>query len=99
MDDVAKFKAEQDRQTQLLVDAISEAINKAAEQFPVPMMNALASALVTVQGRILASVPAGPARKALRKAMEDGVSRAILAAQGTQGTCEVVMLGDKNKLN
>jgi hypothetical protein len=100
MDDMPKFKTELDRQTQILTDAINEAIMNAAEQFSVPMMNALAGALVTVQGRMLSSVPAGPTRKALRNSMENALSRAIVVAQGSAGTCLVVTIGhDKNKMN
>jgi hypothetical protein len=76
---VAERQAEEVRQVQAMAEAMHDAINACGKQFSLPMMNAVAGALVTVEASILATLDPRT-RKALRQAMERGRPRALAAA-------------------
>ncbi|TPM41562.1 hypothetical protein [Mesorhizobium sp. B2-3-4] len=93
----ASWKSEQDRQTlalseslQQTIDAFGKELSGAGRQ---PILNAVASALVCVTGAMLASVEDRCIRKELRRVMDRGLSRAIAANEGKQGSAQIVRPG------
>lgn len=94
MNKTRNHRQEEARQAQILADAIDKTIRETAEQFETPMMNAVAGALVTVQGHMLASVPTEH-RKAMRKAMEKRLPAAIAQAKPKSIACKTITLSDK----
>ncbi len=91
--DKEQFDAEQKRQTQALIVAMNRAAMETAKEFDVPMMNALAGALVALQAEMLSKVAAGRTRKLLRDAMERGLNRQIKKAEQGATLAEVIVLG------
>ncbi|MDR7220324.1 hypothetical protein [Aminobacter aminovorans] len=89
----AAWKIEEARQSQELCDAIQSVINehglRLKSEGRVPIMNAVASALVSVQGGMLAAIEDPRHRKALRNAMERNLPRAIAQMMGRSGKAEV----------
>jgi len=85
---VAERKAEEQRQAQVLAEAIQTAIQQVASDFDPPMLNAVAGALVTVEAGVLAACDAA-GRKALRKAMEASRPGALAEALTRTRTCRV----------
>lgn len=67
---VGERKAEEQRQAQVIAEAIQAAIQATSSAFDPPMLNAVAGAIVTVEAAMLASIADTNGRKALRKAME-----------------------------
>lgn len=65
----AKFHAELTAQITAFANAVSEAIHTVAKQYDIPMINAVAAALVITEANLLVSVPEGGPRKALYEAM------------------------------
>lgn len=90
----AAWKAEEQRQVQILTDAINTAIQETAKQFDAPMMNALAGALITNEAAMLASVDNSAARKALRKAMDKMRPIALANAMArNHGKAQIITIG------
>lgn len=88
------WKAEEQRQAQVMADAINKAIQETAKQFEAPIMNALAGALVTTEAAMLASIGDPSARKALRKVMDATRPRALAEAMTrNHGKAQIVTLG------
>lgn len=89
------WKGEQDRQSQELLMIIQGGINEYGKglraEGKAPMLNAVASALVSAMGAMLASVDDRRIRKDLRHAMERGLPRAILAHEGRVGSTEIIV--------
>lgn len=88
------IQAEQDRQSQILVDAIYDAIRGCA--FETPMVNAIAGALVTIEAAVLASVHDPALRRALKKEMDRhrpaALARAV-ASRDRMMSVETVQIG------
>lgn len=80
-DEIAYLKAEEKRQAQIFAEAMQAAITAAGKTLEMPMMNALAGALVTVEAGMLASVADHRARKALKEAMKRARPRARAEAE------------------
>lgn len=93
------YEIERDRQTQELTTAIDKAIQEFGRATraagKAPLLNAVAGAIVTVQGGILASVEDPRIRKALRREMERLLPRAIKEASGRAGETEVIFMGGR----
>ncbi|MDX1170214.1 hypothetical protein GOL87_25125 [Sinorhizobium medicae] len=88
------WKAEEERQAQILATAIDAAIQETAKQFDAPIMNALCGALVNVQAAVLSSVADPHNRKELRKAMERALPRALAEAIANgNGHCQTIVIG------
>lgn len=88
------WKAEEQRQAQIMSEAINKAIQDTAKQFDAPIMNALAGAIVTVEASMLASIGDHKARKALRKVMDATRPRALAEAMTrNNGKVQIVTLG------
>ncbi|WP_420584925.1 hypothetical protein [Ruegeria sp.] len=94
MSDQDAYRREQARQTQLLTEAIDKAITDTSSDFAMPMLNAVAGALVAVQGHVLASAPRKH-RKALQAAMEKQLPKAIASAKGRVSTAQTATIGGK----
>lgn len=91
---LSAWQAEEERQAQILAQAISAAIHETAKQFDAPIMNAVAGALVSAQASMLSAVADPHNRKELRKAMERSLPKALAEAiTRGNGTCQVVVLG------
>ncbi|WP_421912753.1 hypothetical protein [Mesorhizobium sp.] len=88
------WKSEQDRQSQelsqILQREITEFGKRLAAEGHQPMLNAVASALVSVTGSMLASVKDRRIRKELRRVMDRGLPQAIAAHEDRTGSVEVV---------
>lgn len=97
----ASWKIEEARQSQGLCDAIQSVINEHGQRLKnegrVPIMNAVASALVSVQGGMLAGIEDPRHRKALRNAMERELPRAIAQMLGRAGKAEIVVVGGRKQ--
>jgi hypothetical protein len=91
------WKEEEKRQSQELSDLIQDVINdygiRLKSEGRMPTMNALAGALVAVQGSMLAAIEDPRHRKALRQVMERTLPRAIAEMLGKAGNAEVIVLG------
>jgi hypothetical protein len=88
------YKAEEQRQAQIMADAINKAIQETAKQFDAPIMNALAGAIVTTEAAMLASIGDPAARKALRKVMDATRPRALAEAMTRDhGKVQIVTIG------
>lgn len=91
------YAIERDRQTQDLTEAIDKVIQdygrSLRSQGKAPMLNAVAGALTSIQGGIIASVEDRRIRKMLRKEMERLLPAAIAAAEGRSGKAEVIYMG------
>lgn len=79
------LKQEQQRQVQIMAEAITEAIEKTGLQFQTPMLNAVAGALVSVEASVLASLPDRKTRKALQDTMNRARPKAREAALASSG--------------
>lgn len=91
-----ELKAEQQRQSDVLAHAINSVILTVAKTFEMPMMNALAGALVTTEAQMLASVADAKHRKTLRKAMDRERPRALAEAlQRKPAPANVVVIPEK----
>ena len=66
----AAYKAEDQRQTDILANAFREAIQKCGQEFEAPILNAVCGALVSVLAEIINQVPPGRRRNALRDAVD-----------------------------
>lgn len=96
MADHAAWKNEEARQAQIYAEAIDAAVKEASKQFETPIMNALCGALVTMQAAVLSAVEDPRARKALRKAMENELPRALaLQVNRKAGFCQTVVVGGR----
>lgn len=88
------WQAEQERQMLELAEILQHEINRFGARLRAegrqPMLNAVAGALTTVTGGILASVEDKQIRKELRRAMERSLPRAIALNEGKSGTAEIV---------
>lgn len=82
-DQIAKWKAEEQRQTTILYKAISNCVDEISKQFEVPTMNALAGAIVAMTASALLSVPAGKPRKQLSEMMDRALARAMRGGADT----------------
>lgn len=95
------WKAEQDRQAQELAEIINDAIRTYADLLIAngrqPMLNAVASALVTIEGDTLAAIEDPRHRKAMRKSMETALPQAIAKALGKAGRAQVVVVGGRKQ--
>lgn len=95
------FTLERERQTQELCEALDKVINDfgaaVVASGRVPMLNAVAGALVTIQGTVLASVDDARIRKNLRREMEKLLPRAIAAASGGAVKTQVHYMTDKRQ--
>lgn len=91
------WRIEQDRQSQELADIIQKAIDTYGQRLKAagkqPMLNSVASAIVTVTGGMLASVEDRRSRKALRNAMERELPLAIARHEGRSGSVAVIIAG------
>lgn len=91
------WKLEQDRQTHELAEGIQKAIDDFGQRLlnegRQPMLNAVASALVGATGNMLASVEDRRIRKELRRVMDRGLARAIVANEGRAGSAQVIVAG------
>lgn len=75
----AQRQEEEQRQVQAIAEAIQAAIDDASKKFDVPLLNAVAGAIVTVEAHMLAAT--APAhRKMLRKSMEKARPGALATA-------------------
>ena len=89
-----KIKAEERRQAQIFAEAIQSAIQKTSKNLgEVPMMNALAGGIVTVQAGMLMGVTDRRARKALKAAMDRALPDAMKIAR-THGHCVLINLNE-----
>lgn len=92
-------KLEEQRQSKELADLIQAVINdygrKVKADGRMPIMNALAGALTSVQGGMLASIEDPRIRKMLRHAMERHLPKAIAESLGRTGKAEIVYLGER----
>lgn len=73
------YRAEQARQTDIMVKAIDKAMHDAAESFETPMLNAVIGALVANLANSLSSIEAHRARKQMRQLVDKELSRQIAA--------------------
>ncbi|MCK9551588.1 hypothetical protein [Aquamicrobium sp.] len=91
------WRIEQDRQSQELAEIVQQAIDAYGQRLKAegkqPMLNAVASAIVTVTGAMLASVKDRRPRKLLRNAMERELPLAIARHEGCSGSAEVIIAG------
>ena len=91
------WKDEQERQTQELVEAIQEAIDSYGKRIlddgRQPTLNAVAGALASAIGAMLASVTDHRVRKALRRSIQQAVPRAIASHEGRMGKTRIVTVG------
>lgn len=89
------WKAEEDRQAQDLFEIIQREVNvygtRLRAEGKAPMLNAVAGALVSAMGAMLASVDDRRIRKELRRAMDRGLPRAIAANEGRVGSTEIIV--------
>ncbi|MBZ3691031.1 hypothetical protein [Phyllobacterium calauticae] len=89
------WKDEQDRQSQDLLEIIQREINEYGKSLKsegkAPMLNAVAGALVSAMGAVLASVDDRRIRKELRRVMDRGLPRAIAAHEGHVGSAEIIV--------
>lgn len=90
-----QWKAEQDRQAkelgQILAHEIEGYGRRPLSEGRQPILNAVASALVAVTGSMLASVEDRKSRKALRRAIENGLPSAIADHEGKSGRAQVIV--------
>lgn len=93
MADLEAAKAEEQRQCQIMTDAIQKTIMEVGKQFECPMMNALAGALIGVEAAMVNSIPAGQPRQALIKTMKKERIRAYKTVKPTSMAQVVVMGG------
>lgn len=81
MSNVERYKAEEQRQTQLLCDAIQAAINASGlalrEQGAAPILNAVFGALATNLAHALCAIETRRDRKMMRDMFDRAVARAI----------------------
>src|SRR5207244_964082 len=93
-DPIAKAKAEEARQSQILADAIHKAIIQTGEQFEVPILNAVGGALATNIAEVLASIPDRRHRKMLRDHLDRAVSHALAqTATRPMAPVETIIVG------
>ncbi|MGI8396344.1 hypothetical protein ACRYWZ_08215 [Agrobacterium deltaense] len=93
-DPIAKAKAEEARQSQILADAIHKAIIETGEQFEVPILNAVGGALATNMAQVLASISDRRHRKMFRDKLDHSVSLALAqAATKPMAHVETVIVG------
>ena len=93
-DPIAKAKAEEARQSQILADAIHKAIIETGEQFEVPILNAVGGALATNMAQVLASISDRRHRKMFRDQLDRAVSLALAqAATRPMAHVETVVVG------
>jgi hypothetical protein len=88
------WKVEQDRQadelSMLIQGAIDDFGKRCLEHGRQPMLNAVASALISVEGAMLASVTDRRIRKELRRVMDRGLVQAIAAYEGKSGSVPLI---------
>jgi len=78
---IEAFRTEQERQARILAQAIQDTIERVGKTLgTVPMLNAVAGALITVEAAMLASCPTTHQRKALKKEMDAARPRALAMA-------------------
>ena len=77
LDQIAKWKAEEQRQTTILYEAIDNCVNETSKKFEVPLLNALAGAAVAYSAFIIMNAPAGKPRKQLREMMDRALVRRL----------------------
>lgn len=71
------YKTELARQTEILHKAVEQALNDEAAKFETPMLNAVMGALIASIAVSLGSVSDHRTRKALRKLMDEELSRQV----------------------
>lgn len=96
----AAWRDEEQRQAQELSDLLQAQINEHGSRLKadgrVPLLNAVAGALVTVTGAMLASVEDRRIRKELRRVMDRGLSRTIAATEGHGGSVQIIRQGRRS---
>ncbi|MCZ7893345.1 hypothetical protein O9X99_16865 [Agrobacterium salinitolerans] len=93
-DPVAKAKAEEARQSQILADAIHKAIIETGKQFEVPILNAVGGALATNIAEVLAAISDRRHRKMFRDQLDRAVSIALAqSATRPMAPVETVIVG------
>lgn len=98
MADHQKYKDEQRRQTNIICEAMTDAMTNCHKQFEAPMINAVIGALVGIEVTILSSISDGRARKAMIETMEKERRIALRHALKKTKTMniETVVLGGNN---
>ncbi|HTV68073.1 MAG TPA: hypothetical protein VMF90_05995 [Rhizobiaceae bacterium] len=95
------MRAEQDRQTneiyKILSDAVAAHGRKLQSEGRMPIANAVASAVVMMQGELLAGCADRRHRKALRNAMDRMLPEAIAACEGKVGRVGVYNVGARRQ--
>lgn len=92
----ATLKAEEQRQAKIITEAIDKVILETGNQFEMPMLNAIAGALVSVEAKVLNTVKDRRSRLALKKAMEAARPKAMRAKQAYEHMrAETVTINDK----
>ena len=86
------WKAEEQRQVQILYDAMNKAMIETGKQFDAPLLNAAAGAVSMLHAGILSSVAPGRHRKMLREMMERAVNRGVRQDESS-GRAQVVIIG------
>ncbi len=92
------YRAERDRQTEILGKVIDKAMQDAAEHFETPMLNAVIGALVANLAESLSAVGDHRTRKQLRQLVDKELSRQIaaLVARGRPNAPTKVISGGLN---
>ncbi|QRI63446.1 hypothetical protein JQ506_21985 [Shinella sp. PSBB067] len=90
-----QWRAEQDRQAKELGEILAREIEEFGQRLlssgRQPILNAVASAIVAVTGSMLASVQDRKSRKALRRAIENGLPSAIADHEGKSGHAQIIV--------
>lgn len=93
----ASWKAEMERQSEELLEAINDAIfahgMKLKSEGRLPIMNALAGALVSAQACMLAAIEDPHDRKRMIKSMECELPKAIAHFKGRTGKASTIIVG------
>ena len=68
--DQDSYQAERLRQTEVFGAALNAALDECVRSTEKPILNAVLGAVVDLEIKLLASIPDGPTRKAVRKSMD-----------------------------
>jgi hypothetical protein len=93
---IAAWKDEEQRQVQILTDALNRTLKEASASFDAPLMNAALGALAALQGAMLLAIPQGKPRKMASEMMERATRRFMREnADKDFGKTHLVDLGGK----
>lgn len=74
---IEAYKAEEQRQTQLLYDAMNTAMKNVGVGLDLPMLNAVAGAVAMMEAEVLSACPVGKHRKDMLGMIERARKRAL----------------------